>query len=118
MQSLIPNVLAFAYVIGAQGVPSWLVVLLAKRVPAASVSFGLISGLALALSLQGAGLSAIAGVNRGLIALALNLAVTYGSAAVLRRLRPVPELIPITRRRPVLPDGECGPASATTTHAG
>ncbi|MFI5610551.1 sodium:solute symporter family protein [Amycolatopsis sp. NPDC051903] len=99
VQSLILNVLAFAYAIGAQVVPAWLVVLFAKRVPAASVCAGLICGLALALGLQAAGFAQVAGVNRGLIALALNLLVVFGSAAVLRRIRPAAELHPVRLRR-------------------
>jgi len=108
VQSLILNVLAFAYVIGAQVVPAWLVVLFAKRVPAAAVSTGLICGLTLAITLQAVGLSAVGGINSGLIALVFNLLVTFSTAAVLRRVRPSADRRPIAAAgpRPAGPSSE------------
>ncbi|MEW9519808.1 sodium:solute symporter family protein [Streptomyces tubercidicus] len=94
VQALMLDVLAFAYVIGSQVVPAWLVTLFSRRITAPAVLTGLIVGLVVGVALQASGHPVVHGVNGGLIALTVNLAITFGSGLFLARRTPAPAAEP------------------------
>ena len=91
------TVLNLTYYLLGQLVPGWLALLFFRRVRAQAVSVGIVAGvLASVLLYLSTPATGIGGVNAGLVAVVINLGLTFG----LSHLRPGPEVEPMARWRP------------------
>lgn len=82
VQTILLNILTFAYLIAAQMVPAWVMTLYARRVHKVAIGIGILAGTSLAIGLSLAGAS-FGGVNVGLVAMVINFVLTIGLSRVL-----------------------------------
>jgi len=94
------TVLNLTYYLLGQLVPGWLALLFFRRVQAWAVSVGIIAGLAASLVLYNAA-PTLGGVNAGLVAVLINVALTFGLSA----LRPAAGTEPMARWTPTTGQG-------------
>lgn len=95
------TVLNLTYYLLGQLVPGWLAVLFFKRVQGWAVSVGIVVGLAVSLVLYNVA-PTLGGVNAGLVAVVVNLALAFGLSA----LRPGPATQPMSQWTPTQSDLE------------
>lgn len=91
--TLMLTVLNLFYGLVAQVVPAFLVVLFARRVPAAAITTGMVVGVALSVVLYLQGPSVLGGINSGVISTGVNALVVL----MWRLLAPGPEREPVAR---------------------
>ncbi len=89
------TVLNLTYYLLGQLVPGWLALLFFKRVQGWAVSIGIVAGIALSLLLYNVA-PTMGGVNAGLVAVAVNLLLTFG----LSLFRPAPTTEPMSQWTP------------------
>lgn len=90
------TILALTYFLLGQLVPGWIALMFFKRVQGWAVGVGIVAGIAASLILYRTEPD-LGGINPGLLATLLNVALTFGLSA----LRPAEERIPMARwRRP------------------
>ena len=96
------TVLNLTYYLLGQLVPGWLAVMFFRRVNPGAVSVGIVAGIVASIVLYlTTPATGIGGVNAGLIAAAINVALTFGISA----LRPGPHARPMSRWTPGAPTG-------------
>jgi SSS family solute:Na+ symporter len=99
------TVLNLTYYLLGQLVPGWLALMFFRRVQGWAVSVGIVAGVAVSLVLYKAA-PTMGGVNLGLVAVAVNVALVFGLSA----LRPAEPRVPMARWRAV-PTEEPVPAA-------
>jgi SSS family solute:Na+ symporter len=90
--SIMLTVLNLTYYLLGQLIPGWLALMFFRRVQPWAVSTGIVAGVAASIALYVTA-PGLGGVNAGLMAVGLNLALTFG----LSRLRPAEERTPLSR---------------------
>jgi SSS family solute:Na+ symporter len=90
--SIMLTVLNLTYYLLGQLIPGWLALMFFRRVQPWAVSTGIVAGVAASIALYVTA-PGLGGVNAGLVAAGLNLALTFG----LSRLRPAEERTPLSR---------------------
>lgn len=106
--TLMLTVLNLTYMLLGQVVPGWFAVLYSRRTNSAAIGTGMVLGVGASISLYVLAGSKLGGVNTGLIALGLNMLVTFGGSA----------LCPGRERRPAARTVSAAPAATETIAVG